>query len=267
MMVGDGLSKGFHASSCSLPFLASSGSPTARPSPTGCRIESKGVSPLASRADAPYFCCDKSKQKRLCREGARFAGSLDSRSLREFPNSLQSLMLLPLRHAETLLPQRPASLGAFQAEGTHRERHHGRYAPRSRFIDYRGFDQSRWIPHRVRDDGKERGTAAFDGWSSTCPAVSAAEKRRGGWKKTKRCLSAAPQARSEFFSSHPHRASQGTRAAGGDVRASGFGYFCRHKSTSQKACEAGVRNAFVRVLLAANSPMLRAGVAERGRPR
>ena len=41
-------------------------------------------------------------------------------------------------------------------------------------------------------------------------AVSAAEKRRGGWVKTKRCLSAAPQAQSEFFSSHPHRASQGT---------------------------------------------------------
>ncbi len=226
----------------------SQGRAAVRPGSAGCRMQSKGISPLASRADASPACHDNRRNKRnqkcSCREYARSAGSLDSRSARGIPNSLQSLRSLrsDMRN--------PSFRARLQVSAPSRQMEPIADPPFRRPgldpgpSDVSGFDRSRWIPDRVRDDGKKRVAAGFEGWPLTFPAVSAAEKRRGGWRKTKRCLSAASQTRSEFFSSHPHRASQGTRAAGGDVRASGFGYFCRLKSTSPKACEAGGRNGF-----------------------
>jgi hypothetical protein len=75
--------------------------------------------------------------------------------------------------------------------------------------------------------------------------LKGAEKRRGEWKEG-RCMSERKERSdwSEFSGPHSHRASQGTRAQlGRHCGKSAFGYFCRHKSTSPSAREAGGRNA------------------------
>jgi hypothetical protein len=56
--------------------------------------------------------------------------------------------------------------------------------------------------------------------------------------KLKRCLSGAPQARSEFFSARLHRASQGTRPqAGRRCSRSTFAYFWGAKSRSHQPAQ------------------------------
>src|SRR6056297_2528394 len=76
----------------------------------------KAVSPPASLADATYFCGDKSRQNRSCREGARQTapGSLRC-SVRAGRAELAPLR--SLRHAARLFPPGPALLGAIEADG------------------------------------------------------------------------------------------------------------------------------------------------------
>ena len=105
-------------------------------------------------------------------------------------------------------------------------------------------DQSHWVPHQVRDDGREQGAAGFEGWPLMFPAVSAAEKRRGERNQRKRCLSGAPQARSEFFSARSHRASQGTGRRPAAMSAQRFWVLLALQKYLAEAREAGVRNAF-----------------------
>ena len=140
-------------------------------------------------------------------EAARCAGSLDSRPLREFPNSLQSLRsfrsdMRKLSFRSTLRVSAPS-----QADKTQRQPQPCRPGLDPGSSDFAGFDQSRWIPQQVRDDSKGRGAGAF-AFAIDVPAVNGAEKCRDGRNQTKRCLSEASQTRSEFFSSRPDRASQ-----------------------------------------------------------
>jgi hypothetical protein len=232
----------------------------------------KGVSPLAARADASSFCGDKRNQKRSCRDGAR----------RVAPGSLRcsvrvgSAELAPVACA----PYAQTCSGPVSTRPCASRRHRGRFkaapVPLCRLgLDpgssvFRGVFQrpsSRLEAGVIRIEesspvggglrakssrGRTRSRAsAFQqvppsaGRPLTCPAVSAAEKRRGERTKAKRCLSGAPQARSEFFWPRSHRASQGTRPpAGRRCSRSAFGYFWRTKSTSPSAREAGGRNAF-----------------------
>jgi hypothetical protein len=77
---------------------------------------SKAVSPLASRADASYFCGDKSNQNRSCREGARQTAPGPLRcSVRAGRAELAPLR--SLRHAARLFPPGPVLLGAIEADG------------------------------------------------------------------------------------------------------------------------------------------------------
>jgi len=79
--------------------------------------KSKAVSPLASRADASYFCGDKSNQNRSCREGARQTAPGPLRcSVRAGRAELAPLR--SLRHAARLFPPGPVLLGALEADGS-----------------------------------------------------------------------------------------------------------------------------------------------------
>ena len=141
--------------------------------------KSNSVSPPASLADATYFCGDKSRQNRSCREGARQTAPGPLRfSQRTAGSELAPFGRSDMRNRKP--PFAAAILGAIEADG---------WPPNI------GCMSERWALNVPRPH----------------PAVAAAEHCRAGRKKGRRMSERRERSdHSEFGGPRPDRNAQGT---------------------------------------------------------